>query len=96
MESVNNVQYKQRAVTLFLGAEKESVINIHKRRREFACLWKCYGRRNTVGRWAKSVTAPETAQADLPRSGCPAIAVGPEMLQPTYAFVREDQRITAQ
>jgi hypothetical protein len=88
VESVNDMRFKQRAVIDFFVAEKESVRYICKH------LCNVYGSatvdRNTVGRWAKSVSFFETSQAHLPRSGCNVTAVWPEML--AACFVRHCPR----
>ena len=53
MTFVSDTRYKQRAVIEFLGAEKESEANNHKR------LCAVYGSfavdRSTVGRWVQRV-----------------------------------------
>ena len=81
---MKNLRYKQRFVIEFLAAEKETVVNIHKR------LCAVYGSyavdRSTVGRWAKRVKASEIAESDLndlARSGRPATATSPDMLNRT-------------
>jgi hypothetical protein len=60
MESVNGVRYEKRSVTEFHVAEKEPVVNIHKR------LCDVYGKptvdRSTFGRWVKRVTASEAGK----------------------------------
>ena len=81
MASVSDTCYKPRAVIEFLVAEKESVENIHKR------LCAVYGScavDSTVGRWVRRVKASERGETDLhdqPRSGRPATATSPDMLQ---------------
>jgi hypothetical protein len=84
------MQYKQCAVIEFLVAEKESLRNFHK------CLCNIYRSaaavdRSTVGRRVQKVTATELH--DLLRSGCPIVAVRPDVLQRDDAIVREDGRI---
>jgi hypothetical protein len=52
---------------------------------------------STIGCWAKRAMASETEKEelhDLPYSGHPVTAVGPEMLQHADTIVCKDQRIT--
>jgi transposase len=68
MASVNDSRDKQRAVIEFFVAEKETVVNIHKRL--CAVYGSCAVDRSTIGRWAKRVKASgseETELRDLPR-----------------------------
>ena len=69
MTSVNDLQ---RAVIEFLVAEKETVVNIHKRLR--AVYRSCTVDRSTVGRWSQRVKASGSGETDLqdrPRSERP-------------------------
>jgi hypothetical protein len=63
LDSINDVFHKQRVVTEFLDAEKESDRNIHQ------CIYNVYGRpavdRSTVGWWVKRTTASETGEIQL-------------------------------
>jgi len=95
MASVSDTRYKQRAVIEFLVAEQESVGNIHK--------WLCalYGScavdRSTVGRWVQRVKASgsgETELHDRLRSGRPATATSPDILQRADDIILADRRIT--
>jgi transposase len=63
MASVEDSRLKQRAVIEFLVHENESVVNIHKRL--FAVYESCAVDRSTVGRWAKKVKAPGSAELTL-------------------------------
>jgi hypothetical protein len=85
----------KRAVIEFLVHENESVVNIHKRL--CAVYGSCAVDRGTVGRWAKRVKASgsaETELRDLPRSGHPATANTPDMLNSADAIILADRRIT--
>jgi transposase len=82
MASVSDTRYKQRTVIVFLVAEKETVENIHKRL--CAVYGSCAVDRSTAGRWVQRVKASESGETDLhdqPRSGRPATATSPDMLQ---------------
>jgi hypothetical protein len=75
MEPLNNVRYKQRIVIEFLIAEKETVVNIHKR------LCYVYGScavdRSTVSCWVQTIKDAGSGDSDLlnkPRCGHPATA----------------------
>ena len=96
MAPVSDTCYKQRAVIEFLVAEKESVGNIHKRL--CAVYGSCAVDRSTVGRWVRRVKASgrgETELRDRPRSGRPATATSPDMLQRTEDIIQADRRITS-
>ena len=97
MACVDNVRYKQRIVIEFLVAEKETVVNIHKRL--CAVYGSCAVDRSTVSRWAQRIKASEnghTELQDLPRSGRSATATSPPTLNRADAIIREDRRITSQ
>ena len=94
MASVSDTRYKQRAVIEFLVAEKESVENIHKRL--CAVYGSCAVDRSTVGRWVQRVKASGSGETDLhdrPRSGRPATATSPDMLQRADDIIHADRRI---
>jgi hypothetical protein len=96
MASVSDTRYKQRAVIEFLVAGEESMGNIHKR----ACAvnGSCAVDRCTVGLWVKRVKAAgngETELHDQPRSGHPATATSPDMLQDADNIIHADRRITS-
>ena len=96
MASVSDTRYKQRAVIEFLVAEKESVENIHKRL--CAVYGSCAVDSSTVGRWVQGVKASESGETDLhdrPRSGRPATATSPDVLQHANDIIRADRRITS-
>jgi hypothetical protein len=81
MASIADSRFKQRAVIEFLVHENESVLNNHKR--WCAVYGSCAVNRNTVGQWAKRVKASGSAETELrvlPRSGRPATANTPDML----------------
>jgi hypothetical protein len=81
MASVADSHFKQRAVIEFLVHENESVVNIHKRL--CAVYGGCAVDGSTVGRWAKRIKAPgsaETKLRDLPLAGRPPTANTPDML----------------
>ena len=95
MGSTYDCHYKQCAVIEFLCAEKETVVNIHKR------LCAVYGDaavdRSTVGRWVKRVQTSGNAETELhdqPRSGRPVTSTAPDMLNRADAIIRADRRIT--
>ena len=96
MTPVSDTRYKQRAVIEFLVAEKESVGNICKR------LCTVYGScavdRSNVGRWVQRVKASGSGKTELhdrPRSGRPATATNPDMLQRADGIINADRRITS-
>ena len=96
MASVSDTRYRQRAVIEFLVAEKESVGNIHKRL--CAVYGSCAVDRSTVGRWVQRVKASgsgETELQDRPRSGRPATAISPDMLQCADDVIHADRPITS-
>ena len=96
MASVCDTHYKQRDVIEFLVAEKESVGNIHKRQR--AVYGRCAVDRSTAGRWVQRVKASGSGETELhvrPRSGRPATATSPDMLQRADDIIHADRRITS-
>jgi transposase len=71
------------------------MVNIHKRL--CAVYGSCAVDRSTVGRWAKRLKASgsaETELRDLPRSGRPATANTPDILNRADAIIDADRRIT--
>lgn len=97
MERVSNLRYKQRIVIEFLVAEKETVVNIHKR------LCDVYGSfavdRSTVSRWVQRIKesgSGDTELLDRPRCGRPATATNAEMLKCAEGIILTDRRITTQ
>ena len=94
MASVSDARYK-RAVIELLVAEKENVGNIHKR---LCVLYgSCAVDRSTVGRWVQRVKvsgSEETGLHDRPRSGRPATATSPDMLQ-RADDIHAERRITS-
>ena len=96
MKSVNDIQYKQRAVIQFLVAKKQSRKNIHKHLCDVyetvAVNW------SATGRWAKWVMASKTWKAelqDLTHPGCPVTSVSPEEPQHDYAIIHGDRHIAS-
>ena len=96
MAYVSDTRYEQRAVIEFLVAEKESVGNIHKRL--CAVYGSCAVDRSTVGRWVQRVKASgsgETELHDRLRSGRPATATSPDMVQRADGIIHADRRIAS-
>ena len=96
MASVSDTRYKQRAVIEFLVADTERVGNIYKRL--CAVYGSCAVDRSTVGRWVQRVKpsgSRETELYDRPRSGRPATATSPDMLQRADDIIHADRRITS-
>ena len=96
MASLSDTRYKQRAVIEFLVAEKERVESIHKQ----MCVvyGSCAVDRSTVGRWVQRVKASESGETDLhdrQRSGRPATATSPDMLQCANDIIHADRHITS-
>ena len=70
--------------------------NIHKRL--CAVYGSCAVDRSTVGRWVQRVKASESGETDLhdrPRSGRPATATSPDMLQRVNDIIHADRRLTS-
>jgi len=96
MAYVSDTRYEQRAVIEFSVAEKESLGNIHKRL--CAVYGSCAVDRSTIGRWVQRVKASgseETELHDRLRSGRPATATSPDMLQRAGSIIHADRRITS-
>ena len=76
--------------------EKKSVGNIHKRL--CAVYGSCAVDRSAVGRWVQRVKASGSGEMELHgqlRSGCPATATSPGMLQRADGIIHADRRITS-
>ena len=70
--------------------------NIHKRL--CAVYGSCAVDRSTVGCWVQRVKTSESGETDLndrPRSGHPATATSPDMLQHANDIIHADQHITS-
>jgi hypothetical protein len=97
MALVNNVCYKQRIVIEFLDAEKETVVNIHKR---LYAVYKCCAvDRSTVSSRVQKIKATENGYMelyDLPRSGRSALATRTDKLNRADAIICKDRHITSQ
>jgi len=96
LASLSDACYKQQDVIEFLVVEKESVGNIHKRL--CAVYGSCAVDRSTVGHWVQRVKASgsgETELRDRPRSGRPATATSPDMLQCADGIIHVDRHITS-
>ena len=95
MAFVSDTFYK-RAVIEFLVVGKESVENIHKRL--CAVYGSCAVDRSTVGCWVQRFKASgsgETELHDRLRSGRPATATSPDMLQHADGIIHADWHITS-
>ena len=70
--------------------------NIHK---QLCVLYRSSAvERNTAGRWVQTVKASGSGEMELhhqPRSGCPATATSPDILQHTDGIIRADRCITS-
>jgi transposase len=96
MASVCDTCYKQRAVIEFIVAEKESVGDIHKQL--CAVYGSCAVDRSTIGRWVQRFKASGSGEMELHgrlRSGRPATATSPDMLQRAGDIIHADRRITS-
>jgi hypothetical protein len=95
LELVSDVCCEQLAVTEFLVANEESMTSIHKSL--YIVHTNAVDDRSISGHWVKRVMASETENVglyDLPHSGRPVAAVGPEMLPCADAIVWKEQCIT--